>query len=176
MSILYVIVAIGLTVWLAQTLHHSGTAFLRDVFADKPDLADAINRLLVVGLRRTMRFLPAVSRLARSPAVLGRRRTPPAGSPAAQERYGAVPWLGSELVVADAEGNVWVGPAAFLMCLWATAHYRSWAYLLSRPGWPKHAERFFAHVSKRCSAWARWIGRKEPDCSWCDDVRMRWDA
>ena len=98
-----------------------------------------------------------------------------AGSPTAHERYGAVPWLGSELVVADEEGNVWVGPAAFLMCLWATARYRPWAFLLSRPGWSKHAERFFAHVSKRRSAWAHWIGRKQPDCSWCDDVGLRWD-
>jgi hypothetical protein len=48
-SIIYVAVAVGLTIWLAQTLFRSGTAFLRDVFADKPELADALNRLLVVG-------------------------------------------------------------------------------------------------------------------------------
>jgi len=48
-SIIYVAVAVGLTVWLAQTLYRSGTAFLHDVFADKPELADALNRLLVVG-------------------------------------------------------------------------------------------------------------------------------
>jgi hypothetical protein len=48
-SIIYVAVAVGLTIWLAQTLFRSGTAFLHDVFADKPELADALNRLLVVG-------------------------------------------------------------------------------------------------------------------------------
>ncbi|MEX0754871.1 MAG: hypothetical protein WD739_10705 [Actinomycetota bacterium] len=48
-SVLYVVVAIGLTVWLARTLFRSGTAFLHDVFVDKPELADAVNRLLVVG-------------------------------------------------------------------------------------------------------------------------------
>jgi hypothetical protein len=45
----YVAVAIGLTAWLARTLFRSGTAFLHDVFAARPELADAVNRLLVVG-------------------------------------------------------------------------------------------------------------------------------
>jgi len=47
--VLYVGVAVGLTVWLARTLFRSGTAFLHDVFIDKPELADSVNRLLVVG-------------------------------------------------------------------------------------------------------------------------------
>ncbi len=45
----YGAVAIGLTVWLARTLHNNGTAFLADIFSDRPELATAINRLLVVG-------------------------------------------------------------------------------------------------------------------------------
>jgi hypothetical protein len=45
----YVVVAVSLTAWLARTLFRHGTAFLHDVFADKPELADAVNRLLVVG-------------------------------------------------------------------------------------------------------------------------------
>lgn len=45
----YVVVAVGLTAWLARTLFNNGTAFLQDVFAGKPDLAEAVNRLLVVG-------------------------------------------------------------------------------------------------------------------------------
>lgn len=98
-----------------------------------------------------------------------------AGSPAARERYGSVPWRGSELVVTDEQGQVWVGPAAFLMCLWVTAHYRSWAYLFSRPGWSSHAERFFLHVSKRRDRWGAWFGRpgSDPNCSWCDEVQGR---
>ncbi len=47
--LIYVVVAVGLTVWLARTLFRSGTAFLHDVFVDKPELAEAVNRLLVVG-------------------------------------------------------------------------------------------------------------------------------
>ena len=45
----YAAVAVGLTAWLARTLFHNGTAFLHDVFEDRPALAEAVNRLLVVG-------------------------------------------------------------------------------------------------------------------------------
>lgn len=99
-----------------------------------------------------------------------------AGSSEARRRYGAMPWLGSELVVADESGRVWVGPPAFLMCLWATARYRGWSYTLSRPGYERQAERFFLYVSKRRSAWGRWLDRKDPDCTYCDDVRLRRDV
>ena len=45
----YVVIATTLTAWLARTLFRSGVAFLHDVFEDRPELADAVNRLLVVG-------------------------------------------------------------------------------------------------------------------------------
>src|SRR5207245_8901649 len=45
----YSIVAVGLTAWLARTLSHNGAVFLEDVFKDRPGLATAVNRLLVVG-------------------------------------------------------------------------------------------------------------------------------
>jgi hypothetical protein len=45
----YAAVAIGLTAWLARTLFRNGAAFLYDVFEDRPALAEAVNRLLVVG-------------------------------------------------------------------------------------------------------------------------------
>jgi predicted DCC family thiol-disulfide oxidoreductase YuxK len=99
----------------------------------------------------------------------------PSGSVEARERFGAVPWLGKELVVVDDHGDAWVGPGAFLVCLWATARYRPWSYLLSRPGFSRHTERFFMHVSKRRDRWGAWLSRKDPDCSYCDDVRVRWD-
>jgi hypothetical protein len=47
--VVYLAVAVGLTAWLARTLFRNGTAFLHDVFVDRPKLADAVNRLLVVG-------------------------------------------------------------------------------------------------------------------------------
>jgi predicted DCC family thiol-disulfide oxidoreductase YuxK len=97
----------------------------------------------------------------------------PAGSEEAFARYGSVPWLREELVVADEAGQVWVGPAAFLVCLWATAKYRSLSFTLARPGLAKHAERVFFHVSKRRGRWSEWLSRRDPDCSYCDDVRTR---
>jgi hypothetical protein len=48
-SALYVAATFALTVWLARTLFHNGSVFLLDVFGDKPELAEAVNRLLVVG-------------------------------------------------------------------------------------------------------------------------------
>ena len=48
-SAAFAIVAITLTVFLAKTLSRNGEVFLRDVFVDKPELAHAVNQLLVVG-------------------------------------------------------------------------------------------------------------------------------
>lgn len=45
----YLLVAIPITVWVASTLSHNGRAFLADVFDNNPTLADAVNKLLVVG-------------------------------------------------------------------------------------------------------------------------------
>jgi hypothetical protein len=45
----YAAVAVGLTAWLARTLSKNGAIFLEDVFKDRPGLAEAVNRLLVVG-------------------------------------------------------------------------------------------------------------------------------
>jgi predicted DCC family thiol-disulfide oxidoreductase YuxK len=76
----------------------------------------------------------------------------------ARERYGAVPWLGEELVVASDEGDVWIGPAAFLVCLWALADYREWSYRLSGPELAPLAKRFFALVSSRRKRLAAFLG------------------
>lgn len=67
----------------------------------------------------------------------------------ARERYGSVPWLGEELVVISDEGDVWVGPAAFLVSMWALADYREWSYRLSGPAFAPLAERFFVALSSR---------------------------
>ena len=47
--VIYGLAAIGLTVWLARTLFRNGAVFLEDVFEDRPGMAEAVNRLLVVG-------------------------------------------------------------------------------------------------------------------------------
>ena len=46
--IIYLVVSLALTVWVAHTLFSNGRIFLVDVFGNEP-LADSVNRLLVVG-------------------------------------------------------------------------------------------------------------------------------
>jgi predicted DCC family thiol-disulfide oxidoreductase YuxK len=98
----------------------------------------------------------------------------PAGSTEAKDRYGSLPWLGQELVAIDQAGRVWIGPGAFLTCLWATVRYRPWAYRLSGPTLAPLAERFFKMISVRRDRWSAWLRRDEEDCSWCDQVSLRW--
>lgn len=45
----YLVTTVGLVVWLARTLYRNGAVFLRDVFDDRPELAEAVNHLLVTG-------------------------------------------------------------------------------------------------------------------------------
>ena len=47
--VVYLVLSIGLTVWVARTLSRSGTVFLADVFRGNDSLADSVNHLLVVG-------------------------------------------------------------------------------------------------------------------------------
>ena len=65
------------------------------------------------------------------------------------------PWLGAELVVVDEWGRVWVGPAAFLLCLWATLRYREWGARLSAPTTSGMAEQFFHAISSHRRGLAR---------------------
>jgi hypothetical protein len=46
---LYLAITIGLTIWVAHTLHKNGRIFLVDVFHGNEPLADSVNHLLVVG-------------------------------------------------------------------------------------------------------------------------------
>src|SRR4029453_19298010 len=70
----------------------------------------------------------------------------------ARARYGDIPWLGDELVVVGDGGEVWVGPAAFLTCLWALEDYREWSYRLAGPAFAPLARRFFLLLSSNRSA------------------------
>ncbi len=85
-------------------------------------------------------------------------------SPEAIERFGAhLPWLGKELVVVSDRGEAWIGPAAFLVALWATVDHRLWSYRLSGPALAPLAGRFFEQVSKRRGTLGRFV--KEPECA-----------
>lgn len=45
----YLALSLGLTVWVAHTLQRHGRVFLVDAFQGNTQLADSVNRLLVVG-------------------------------------------------------------------------------------------------------------------------------
>lgn len=47
--IIYLALSIGMTVWVARTLHKSGRIFLVDAFHGNEALAESVNHLLVVG-------------------------------------------------------------------------------------------------------------------------------
>ena len=47
--LVYLLVTVPLTIWVATTLSRNGKVFLEDVFAGNDALAGAVNKLLVVG-------------------------------------------------------------------------------------------------------------------------------
>jgi predicted DCC family thiol-disulfide oxidoreductase YuxK len=69
----------------------------------------------------------------------------------ARARFGDIPWLGDELIVVGDGGEVWVGPAAFLTCLWALIEWREWSFRMASPAFAPLAERFFHFISSRRS-------------------------
>ena len=84
-------------------------------------------------------------------------------SPEAVERYGEdLPWLGKELVVVSDRGEAWIGPAAFIVALWALRDWREWSYRLASPTFAPLAERFFRAVSDNRRAIAGYL--REPEC------------
>ncbi|HEX2853296.1 MAG TPA: hypothetical protein VHO24_08660 [Opitutaceae bacterium] len=47
--LLYLPVAVAMTVWVARTLHRNGRVFLVQAFRGNEEMADSVNHLLVVG-------------------------------------------------------------------------------------------------------------------------------
>jgi hypothetical protein len=47
--LIYLLITIAVTVWVARTLHRNGRIFLVDSFLGNEPLADSVNHLLVVG-------------------------------------------------------------------------------------------------------------------------------
>ena len=45
----YVAISLGVTIWVARTLHRNGRIFLVDAFHGNVELADSVNHLLLVG-------------------------------------------------------------------------------------------------------------------------------
>lgn len=93
-------------------------------------------------------------------------------SPEARRHWGHVPAVGRDLVVIADDGRVWIGAAAFIVCLWALVEWREWSYRLSGPSLAPLAKRFFHAVSRRRRGLG-WISRlpREPCESGSCDVR-----
>lgn len=47
--LIYIVISLGLTIWVARTLHRNGRVFLIESFHGKVEMADSVNHLLVVG-------------------------------------------------------------------------------------------------------------------------------
>lgn len=45
----YLLITLGLTIWVARTLFKNGKVFLVDIFHGNQELADSVNNLLLVG-------------------------------------------------------------------------------------------------------------------------------
>lgn len=82
----------------------------------------------------------------------------PCGSERARLRYGEIPTLGTEIVVVADTGEVWSGPSAFIVCLWALARWRAWSFTLAAPELDGLSRRFFALVERRRHWLASMVG------------------
>jgi cytochrome c biogenesis protein CcdA len=47
--IVYLVISVNLTIWVARTLHKNGAVFLLEAFQGNRELAASVNHLLVVG-------------------------------------------------------------------------------------------------------------------------------
>lgn len=47
--VVYLLISVNLTIWVARTLHKNGAIFLVDAFHGNKELAASVNHLLVVG-------------------------------------------------------------------------------------------------------------------------------
>jgi hypothetical protein len=47
--LIYIVLSIALTIWVARTLHRNGRIFLVQAFHGNEQMADSVNHLLVVG-------------------------------------------------------------------------------------------------------------------------------
>jgi hypothetical protein len=70
--IVYLAVSIGTTIWVAQTLQKNGRTFLVAAFHGNGELADSVNRLLVVGFY--LINVGYVTRALRTTALVGTAR------------------------------------------------------------------------------------------------------
>ena len=94
------------------------------------------------------------------------------GSPRAHDIcHGQVPELGDDLVVLAADGRVWAGPEAFVMCLWALRTRRSLAVSLAHPWMMPFARAFFDAISSHRGLLSAILGEGERCQGHCGAVQ-----
>jgi hypothetical protein len=70
--IVYLLISVTLTIWVARTLHKRGAIFLVDAFSGNAELAASVNHLLVVGFY--LINIGFVTLALKSDAVIGNSR------------------------------------------------------------------------------------------------------
>lgn len=68
-----------------------------------------------------------------------------------------------ELVVLGPHGEVYQGPNAFIVCLWALDAYRELSFRLATPGLLPFARAAFRQLSKRRQDLAYWLNARDQD-------------
>lgn len=81
----------------------------------------------------------------------------------ARQRFGRIPGLGRELVAIDDEGQYWIGPAAFVMCLWALEPFAAIAALMLWSPVRPITIALFGWISENRRTIGAWTGA--PPCS-----------
>lgn len=83
----------------------------------------------------------------------------PYTSQEASRRFPELPLLhpDREIVVWADNGRWWQGSDAWLMALWATREYHSWAYRLAKPPLRPHLRNIVHQISSNRSTLSRWL-------------------
>ncbi len=87
--------------------------------------------------------------------------------PEVSQRYGNLAWFNLELMVVDDYGRAWIGPQAFIMCLWATRRWRPMSYRLKGTAFAPLAERFFHTLSANRSVVSGMLGQHRCETGSC---------
>ena len=95
--------------------------------------------------------------LAHEPALVELEFLDRAGR-AAEARFGRMEAPPDELVVVSDEGEVYRGPKAFIVCLYALRDYREWAFRLAEPRLQPMAGRALEWLSHNRRRIGRWLG------------------
>lgn len=133
---------------------------------------------LCTAAARWLREQPAFIRIITMPATSDRAAAKfpdldlPRSAPGATAA-GAAP---EQVIVVTDEGQVYRGPAAWIMCLWALKRYRAWSLMLAQPHWRPRVARIIDGLGRRrlmlsrllmLEAEADAVARGDPDSVVC---------